>query len=61
MKSFPRFCFMALLFVSICFISGCAYFTESQSHVTDQEHWQVVHDSLYDSFWVDDHGDPKSH
>jgi hypothetical protein len=61
MKPLIQFRFSALLLTSLCIFSGCAQFSESQSQVTDQEHWQELHDSLYDSFWVDDYGNPKPH
>jgi hypothetical protein len=42
-----RFVIVALL---ASFISGCASYWERQEKVTDEEHWQVIGDTLHDYF-----------
>jgi hypothetical protein len=61
MKGHFRFLFLAVLSVNIGLFSGCASFWKQPSEVSDQEHWQEVHDSLHDWTGVDTYGNPKSH
>lgn len=49
-----------LLVMAFWLVSGCAAFRGSQDKATNEEAWKDVHDSLYDSFWVDAYGDPRS-
>jgi hypothetical protein len=57
MKTFARLLFSGSVLMGIWFVSGCA----SQPPVTEEEQWKSIHDGLYESFWVDQWGNPKSH
>lgn len=57
MKTFSRWFLHGVIFVSIWFFSGCA----SSPPVTKEEQQKALYDSLYQSFWVNPDGSPRSH
>lgn len=61
-KVFSKFWHRLVLIFAIIFISGCAASRNSaRSEQTEDEVWKCLGESLYESFWVDSNGNPRSH